>query len=259
MSFYLDDYPEEDQTEICPHCSGRDFYPDPISGTLTCSSCFTQSQSQHEEIDIDEGLGLAAMSGKRSKTASFNRGGNGGTGGKAARDLSEYDTSRQLPDAESCCLAFQWLLMDASRCVMKLAGINEQRDDEYNTMYNHSEDSDRSIFERTVKRIWFAYLHTWTNAAGHYSKKYPEMRVSFRDLFLSEPRRSLIFRHLSVTIGKRIEEEMIHEMQMKLRSGEADDSTDNYETNIELDSRGKSSDRERRSPSSSKSRNTHPT
>lgn len=255
MSFYLDDYPEEDQAELCPHCSGRDFYPDPVSGALTCSSCFTQSQSQHEEIDIDEGLGLAAMAGKRSKTASFQRGGGGGggTGGKAARDLSEYDTSRRLPDAESCCLTFQWLLMDASRCVMKLAGISERRTDEYNTAYNHGEDWDRSIFERTVKRIWFAYLHTWTKAARHYSEKYPEMRVSFRDLFLSEPRRSLIIRHLSITIGKRIEEEMILEMQMKLRSGKAD-SADNNQTDVDSESRGKS-----RSVSSSKSSNTPPT
>jgi hypothetical protein len=206
MSFYLDEYPEEDQTGICPHCSGRDFYPDPISGTLTCSSCYTQSQSQHEEIDIDEGLGLAAMTGKRTKTSSA--GVNGGRGGKVARDLSEYDASRKLPDAESCCLAFQWLLLDASKCVMALSEMSEQRPNYH----------DHSLLELTVKQIWFAYLETWTNAARYYSKKYPEMRVSFRDLFLSDIRKSVIARHLSVTVGRRVEEEMIHEMQMKIRS-----------------------------------------
>lgn len=160
------------------------------------------------------------MSGKRTKTAPV-KGGNG-KAGKVARDLSEYDSSRNLPDVESCCLAFQWLLLDASKSVVKLSGMNEKRASGYAHEYadQYQDDQNHSILELTVKRIWFAYLHTWTKAGQHYSKIYPEMRVSFRDLFLSETRRALIARHLSVTVGKRIEEEMIHEMQIKLRNGD---------------------------------------
>lgn len=215
MSFYLDDYPEEGQTDLCPHCGGRDFYSDPVSGTLTCSSCYTQSQSQHEEIDIDEGLGLAAMSGKRTKTVKV-QGSNGGKGGKVARDLRDYDSSRKLPDVESCCLAFQWLLSDASKHVVKLSGMNEQHANKHPDHYQ--DEPSPSVLELTVKRIWFDYLNTWTQSAQYYSKKYPEMRVSFRDLFLSDTRRSVLVRHLSVTIGKRVEEEMIQKMQTKMQS-----------------------------------------
>jgi hypothetical protein len=232
MSFYLEDYPDEDQTELCPHCGGRDFYSDPISGTLTCSSCYTQSQSQHEEIDIDEGLGLAAMSGKRTKTAAV-KGINGGKGGKAARDLRDYDSSRQLPDVESCCLAFQWLLSDASKYVVKLSGMNEQHANKYPDHYQ--EELSPSILELTVKQIWFAYLHKWTKSAQCYSKRYPEMRVSFRDLFLSDTRRSVIVRHLSVTIGKRIEKEMIQDMQMKLQSKDGEKIHDQMSTSSSED------------------------
>ncbi|KAL7489050.1 hypothetical protein ACHAW6_014635 [Cyclotella cf. meneghiniana] len=223
MSFYLDDYPDDDENlnkEICPHCSGRDFYEDPVTGTLTCSSCYTASQTAtQEEIDIGDGLELAAMSGGR-RTKTRNSGGEGGgRGGKTARDLREYDRSKRLPDAESCCLAFQWLLWDASKCVAKLIGMSERRwraQDEYLDFNNM--DRPHFILELTVKRIWFAYLRSWTEGAAVYSAKYPEMRVSFRDLFLEDTRRSVIARHLSVTVGKRVEKEIISEMQLKLQS-----------------------------------------
>ena len=218
MSFYLDDYPEDDTpNEICPHCAGRDFYTDPITGTLTCSSCYTQSQSQKEEIDIEDGIGLAALSGgKRTKTSSGLR--TGGGRGRSARDLHEFDCSKNLPDAESCCLAFQWLLLDASKTVAKLIGLSERK---AHSDYIDLEDdgNSQSALETTVKQIWFAYLRTWTEAAAVYSERYPEMRVSFRDLFLEQTRRTVIMRHLNVTIGRRVEEEMIQEMQEKMRDG----------------------------------------
>lgn len=225
MSFYLDEFEDDLQDDIiCPHCEGHNFYSDPASGTLTCSSCFTQSQSQHEEIDVDDGLGLAARSGKRSYIAST-KGTSGLKAGRPSRDLREFDSDRKLPDAEGCCLAFQWLLLDASKHVVKLSGMREQHANGYAREHHDSnqDESNHSILEVTVKRIWFAYLHKWTEAAQHYSKIYPEMRVSFRDLFLSETRRSVIAGHLSIIVGKRVEEEMIQEMQMKLQSESQDD------------------------------------
>eukprot|EP00804_Cyclotella_cryptica_P007577 CCRYP_010667-RA/>CCRYP_010667-RA protein AED:0.36 eAED:0.36 QI:187/-1/1/1/-1/0/1/0/203 len=203
MSFYLDDYPGDDEDlnkEICPHCSGRDFYEDPVTGTLTCSSCYTASQTAtQEELDIGEGMDIAAISGgKRSKTTKIG-GAGGGRGGRVARDLHEYDRSERLPDAESCCLAFQWLLWDASKCVAKLLGMSERRRRAHDDYLGFSNvDYSHSILELTVKRIWFAYLRSWMEGAAVYSAKYPEMRVSFRDLFLEDSRRTLLARHLSV-------------------------------------------------------------
>ncbi|EED96006.1 predicted protein [Thalassiosira pseudonana CCMP1335] len=217
MSFYLDDHPEDEPSslQLCPNCSGTSFYNDQVTGALTCSSCYTQSQTAtQEELDIDEGLGLAARSGgKRTRTSQLGkRSGETNRGGVEARDLSEYDRSKKLPDAESCCLAFQWLLWDASKRVAKLAGI---QDGDTNGGYHPdgSDDAQHTIMERTVKKIWFAYLGAWMEATKVFSTKYPEMRVSFRDCFLENAMKMVIARHLSVTVGKKVEDEMLKDIQ----------------------------------------------
>lgn len=242
MSFYLDDNPDDDRqtsTQICPNCSGTSFYDDPVTGTLTCSSCYTQSQTAtQEELDYDDGIGLAATSGGKKTYNKLLGSSRGKVGGRIGRPLSDYDQSKQLPDAESCCLAFQWLLWDASKVVSKLAGIREDHHSSSYNGYYYSDDDEEdetrrpSVMERTVKRIWFAYLRTWTAATREYSAKFPEMRVCFRDYFLENTRKVYLMRHLSVTVGKKIEDEMLAEMQKQLREGEYEESaTPGIETN----------------------------
>ena len=227
MSFYLDDYPDDDHqgsSQICPNCSGTSFYNDPITGTLTCESCYTQSQTAtQEELDYDEGIGLAATGAGKRTHVNKRKGRVGGCGrkGRVGRPLTEYDRSQKLPDAESCCLAFQWLLRDASKCVSKLAGIQEdEQQSNINTNGYYSDEQSEgeqtpSIMERTVKKIWFTYLQAWMEATKEYSAKYPEMRVSFRDYFLEDTQKSQLMRHLNVTIGKKVETELLDELEQR--------------------------------------------
>jgi hypothetical protein len=221
MSFYYDDYPIDDHPssnhQICPNCSGTDFYSDPVSGTLTCSSCYTQSQSAtQEEFDYDDAIGLIAKAGAKHRRFNPNAGGtsNGRSRGRVARPIMEYDRSKTLPDAKSCCLAFQWLLWDASKCVSKLAGIHEES---CNINGYHDNENNRcpSLMEQTVEKIWFTYLQNWMKSTQEFSAVYPEMRVSFRDYFLTSKRKVCVLKHLSITVGKKIEEDILKEMQMK--------------------------------------------
>ncbi|KAL9188003.1 hypothetical protein ACHAXT_006381 [Thalassiosira profunda] len=220
MSFYLDDYPDDDRqaSDTCPNCGGTSFYNDP-SGALVCSSCFTQSQiATQEELDYDEGFALAAKGIGVKKRAV----GGGGKRGVPARPLKEYDRSKRLPDAEDCCLAFQWLLREAAKCVSKLAGIEE-----HNSGHYPEENEEPTRMERTVEKIWFAYLNAWREAAREYSAKYPEMRASFRDYFLEIRRKGYVLGHLSIQVGRRVEEEILEDLQRKEREddGEGDEST----------------------------------
>lgn len=225
MSFYFDD--DDDHTssnhQICPNCSGADFYSDPVSGTLTCSSCFTQSQTAtQEEFDYDEKVGLIAKTGAKHRRVNPNGGGtiNGRTGGRVARPLTEYDRSKTLPDAKSCCLAFQWLLWDASKCVSKLAGIQEDSSflgsrNGYRSHDDNENDTPPSIMEQTVEKIWFVYLQNWMKSTQEFSAVYPEMRVSFRDYFLDTKRKVCVMRHLSISVGKKVEEDILKEILKK--------------------------------------------
>lgn len=241
MSFYYDDNAEDTNqisNEICPNCLGNDFYDDPVTGQLTCSSCFAQSQTAtQEELDLNDGMDLAAQFGNRKMSRAQ---GDGSHKGRVARPLTEYDRSKKLPDAESCCLAFQWLLWDASKCVSKLAGIQEeeleledhnsrnQQNDGVLLFDNEEDEEDEdtndnrqlpTIMERTVKDIWFKYLNVWSEAMQEYSTQYPEMRVSFRDYFLPAIQKAHLLRHLSVTIGKRVENEVLEDMQKSIQKG----------------------------------------
>ncbi|KAL7463707.1 hypothetical protein ACHAXS_004064 [Conticribra weissflogii] len=240
MSFYLeddqDDFYQHDPnaatTQICPNCSGTSFYDDPISGLPTCSSCFTQSQiATQEELEYDEGVGLIAKGGKRMYISGRNvQTGEKKRGGRQPRDLMEYDMSKKLPDVESCCLAFQWLLRDASKkCGESLiriwelgsigGGIGNIDVDEASADGDVDKEDGglHSRLDLTVEKIWFAYLNSWMKATSYYSKKYPEMRASFRDYFVDISRKRIINQHLSVKLGKQIEEELIEKYMNELR------------------------------------------
>ncbi len=216
MSFWLDDIAGEDDAphsqNICPNCTGTTFYDDPITNIPTCASCFTQSQTAtQEEFGEDDAFALTGGNMHRSSSASVRSGGtNKGKGGKRRRPLSEYDRSKKLPDEEDCCDAFEWLLNDAVKCVAKLIELDE-------------EQLQIESLEQTVREIWTRYKHKWREATDVYSKKYPECRFAFRDFFLHNTRKSHVMRHLSISVGKRVEEEMIHEMQMKYHDMDDDE------------------------------------
>ena len=238
---------------ICPNCSSADFYSDPITGALICSSCYTQSQTAtQEELEYEDSIGLAAT-GRDAKRI-YTHGRVGSNLRDRKRPLSDYDRSKALPDVEDCCLAFQWLLWDASKCVAKLAGIHDE--EPRDSCYDDDEEEEArpiSMMERTVERIWFAYLKAWMDATAEYAKRYPEMRVSFRDLFLDDQRKRCVMRHLSVTVGRKVEEEMIQEIIMKMKNGgekshEDDEKDDNSIPSTECVSasiHGDSGDRKR--------------
>lgn len=212
MSFWLDDITGDDarpkSQNICPNCTGTTFYDDPITNIPTCASCFMQSQTAtQEEFGEDDAYALAGGVHHRS-TSSVRSGGTGqgkNKGGRQRRPLSEYDQSKKLPDEEDCCDAFEWLLNDAVKCVAKLIPLDD----------NDEEAPSLEALQQTVREIWTRYKHQWMDATKAFSKKYPECRFAFRDFFLHNTRKAHVMRHLSISVGKRVEEEMIQELQMK--------------------------------------------
>ena len=117
------------EVKVCPNCAGLSFYTDPTTLQLTCNSCYTQLlTSTNEELDANDGLGIAAQFGNKHLSRTSNIGGSGSSrgGSRPKRPLIEYDSSKTLPSVEACISAFQWLLWDASKCISKLIGIHEQ-------------------------------------------------------------------------------------------------------------------------------------
>lgn len=211
MSFWLDDIAGGDDAphsqNICPNCTGTTFYDDPITNIPTCASCFTQSQTATQEEFGEEDAYNAVAGANRvlfRSSGSVRSGGTNGKKGKQRRPLNEYDRSKPLPGEEDCCDAFEWLLNDSVKCVAKLIELDEEQQPKM-----------IESLQQTVRDIWTRYKHKWKEATDVYSKKYPECRFAFRDFFLHNARKSHVMRHLSISAGKQVEEEMIHETQMK--------------------------------------------
>ena len=219
MSFWLDDITGDDaprSQNICPNCTGTTFYDDPITNIPTCASCFMQSQTAtQEEFGEDDAYALAGGAGTRIRsTSSVRSGGGKKKRGPKGRALSEYDRSKKLPDEEDCCDAFEWLLNDAARCVAKLIQLDDNSEQQTPTIES---------LQETVRDIWTRYKHQWIQATKAFSKKYPECRFAFRDFFLHNVRKAHVMRHVSISVGKQVEEEMIREMQMKYHDMDDDE------------------------------------
>ncbi len=119
--------------------------------------------------------------------------------------------------------------MASTWCIIsKLANIDELCAD-YPDLKD--EKSCHSILELTVKK-WFAYLHSLMKGSEIYSSKYPKLWVSLHDLFLDETRKNTITRLLNVTIGKRVEEEMIWELQKQLQSDMMGNNNESVEKHV---------------------------
>jgi len=227
------------EVKVCPNCAGLSFYTDPTTLQLTCNSCYTQLlTSTNEELDATDGLGIAAQFGNKHLSRTSNVGGSGsssrGSSSRPKRPLIEYDSSKTLPSVEACISAFQWLLWDASKCISKLISIHEQPSTSSISnpdliIFDYKDASDKykpSIFEQTVKQIWFNYLKVWIEATQQYVKKYPELRISYRDYFLEDIRKAYILKHLSISIGKQVEDELLGSIQEKY---DTDHEFDDYD------------------------------
>lgn len=231
MSFYFDDddhvYPSQqadtkvksednDDDFACDNCGGTTSYMDETTGGLTCTECFTQSQNivaaSQMEMDIEDALGLAGRNrGGQLMGRAGNRGG-GGKRGRPGKTFAEYDTSVKLPDTLECIEGIQRILRESTKIICDIAGSSKQ---------------DFPNVLDTVKAMWQAYLVSWKEGAEYYSPRYPEIRFSFRDQFLSGFQRSNVSKTLSYKAAKKLKEQITKEENDKFDEDHHSNSDDN--------------------------------
>ena len=174
------------QEVTCLNCGSTNFYRDDTTDNLVCSVCFTisQSQSQREILTEEDAFAMAAT------------GAGGGIKGtsrvKRLRNHKSLDTSVALPTLHECCLGFQTVLKEAAETVAQLA-------------FPFMKEDVTSAVKEKVGKIWFDYLEAWNVSANKYAKLFPELRFSFRDLFLSQSHTNMLLRFLSAKALKTIQ------------------------------------------------------
>ena len=57
-----------------------------------------------------------------------------------------------------------------------------------------------------VGKIWFDYVEAWNGSANRYAKLFPELRFSFRDLFLTRSHTNMLLRFLSAKALQTIQD-----------------------------------------------------
>jgi hypothetical protein len=186
---------EEAIENVCFVCGSTEFYVS-SSGATCCSNCFTQSQVQtiQEELEFED---INQLMGRNTR---FSSGGyrhlgysRSTTGVKTTRRyvcLQDMDMSKPLPSVERCLAAFQTVLKSAATKICTLIDMTTSSI----TMLN------------CVKHIWLSYLSTWAEAADIYGSKHPHLRFSMRDAFLTPYEVHRLLVHLRYKAKKRLEE-----------------------------------------------------
>lgn len=157
---------------ICPICGSNDFHKK--DGVMTCSSCFTQSQTQNidEVVDEDDFAHIIGEDSGRIRSAKRLA--------KGKRSMSYYDHRKPLPTLDDCIEATQYLLKHIMiKEISILAGVQEKD------------------MSREVRSLWFGYLKAWAAGAEEYASLLedqdtpcPLPRFSLRDSYLG-PNRTL--------------------------------------------------------------------
>ena len=209
MSFYFDDDIDyaptrngkkegEGDAFECENCGGIESYLDETTGNLICTQCFTQSQNiideSQMEMDLQEALDLAGRTRKgnlfQRRTVDPER----RAGRKASKPLEDYDQSKSLPNVEHCIRGMQRVLRETCRISCNLASVQDQK----------------RVLE-SVKSMWMAYLKAWYEAAEYFGSRYPEIRFSFRDYFLTIGYRTNLMQNLTYWTTQRLREDITQE------------------------------------------------
>jgi hypothetical protein len=247
MSFYLDDddpyfpssnniFKEEQEGFICENCGGTDSYIDASTGAHCCASCFTQSQSAvpatqdagagESALEFEDVMGLAARTRRgrlvqqRPPTARTS----GGNGWKQCQPLEELDHTVALPDLITCLWALQRVLHRATVRVVELLATKQNSDSHESSLPMPA--SIRQNVVTTVQTMWNKYLAMWQEGAEYYGRRHPEIRFSFRDLFLTTINRTLVLRHLSHQAALRARKELEVEEESDTDQSESSSSSD---------------------------------
>ena len=135
MGAELDD--NNDEYFLCEACGNDKSYVDDSTGALTCTVCFTQSQtyvaSSQQEVEFDDAMGMAARARdgrllQSQSSAGSVRSRMSGTGddtedgrrrrrGRPQKSDTEYDNSQPLPSLEECLCAFVTVLKASTKRV----------------------------------------------------------------------------------------------------------------------------------------------
>jgi len=261
---------QAEKTFICTQCGSVDqyYHDDSAGGIVTCSVCFTQSRTFgaiQEELDYDESQHMAARNrdgtlrqvnpqkNSRGK-AGFNSDGTLKRGRPAA-PLEKYDKTQKPPTLDECLLGFQTVLQRACKkmCFELIAIPSEvvskvEENDSESVCYNATQDQKQELYRevsKTVRGLWKAYLLSWNEGADFYSKLYPQIRFSFRDLFLPPNSVKILYdtltaralEKLTQQIRQEFDDEEEHQNQMEDNSIDSDSTYGNNSYSDSADDR----------------------
>jgi hypothetical protein len=221
MSFYLDDDDDdygnrldpdtEEQEFVCPNCDSNDSYTD-NAGTLFCSQCFSQSQTQQNEAELeyeDVQALVARGHGGRLVQARGARGRRSSMGIRKSRrkPLHTYDKSKPLPSIEECLRGYTVVIQSALKAVLPLL---------------HLEQEQETIVMDAVRHTWLHYLKSWQEGADFYRSLHPEVRITMRDAFIRDPAQ----RHMLSRILTHRAMQLVKKERQKKEDEESDDDDD---------------------------------
>uniref|UniRef100_A0A7S3V699 TATA box-binding protein-associated factor RNA polymerase I subunit B n=1 Tax=Chaetoceros debilis TaxID=122233 RepID=A0A7S3V699_9STRA len=247
-------HPKEEENDsenndiLCLNCGSSNFFRDENSDDLICSDCNTQSQSLSQRETVEDDFSTLHTRGHRTiKTSSSH-----------IKTEDEYYTKDAvLPSLKVCVSAFLSLVEKAAICSVSVqshgsgSGSGSGTGKKSKSDGNGNGDSDVGVmptnmedlegFEKyrqnvvdDAKEIFLLYLERFDESANYFMIRYPTLRISLRDRFLTDYLRDQLWLHFHLydidkdmdMNGSNNNNNNNHNRETSMKDGSSDDESD---------------------------------
>ena len=204
---------------ICLNCGSKNLFRDDHSDDLICGECNTQSQSlsQRETTEQDNmNAATKKLSGPRRKS------------NVVVIEEDKIEEDFRIPSLTECIEAFLSLVEQAAtRSVSK------------DLMPNLDHIQGFAHWKQNViegaREICLLFLERWDESANHFMIKFPFVRISLKDGFLTDNLRNILTLQISKTIEGKFDVENSTGTKTKIES-ESDNDSENENEDQDYDS-----------------------
>ncbi len=175
----------EPEDAFCLNCGSTDLYRDETSDDLICNVCNTKSQSLSQRETADDDLMTLLGRSNLHKTKSSS---------EVRVEDDFYTKDHVLPSLFDCTEAFL--------TVVEMAARRSVSPDLMPLPMTMQYDQLRHDVVNTAKEILLLYLERFDESANYFMVKYPKLRISLKDRFLTDVMREKVWLSLHVQNDK---------------------------------------------------------
>ena len=184
-----DEFGEE---PFCLYCGSTSLFRDEHSDDLICSDCNTQSQSlsQRETTEEDNSMAVTKIKSGSTRKSNF-----------VVVEEDEIEEDFRVPTLLECTEAFISLVEIAAK-----RSVSEDLMPQLDHIEGFSNFQERVVED--AREIFLLFLERWDESANYFMTKFPGLRISLKDKFLTDSLRQKMLLQMNQSVNMKIKEDM---------------------------------------------------